>query len=96
MISLARLFLGVNSLNQIIYGISLGINLACTVFYVFDYKRNITRHFQKVIRGRILDDKLMIQIKIFGSMSIMVFIYLCILVGVDIYYNNDKNDLMLD
>ena len=75
MISWARLLLGVNTLNQIIYGITLGINISCTIFYVFDYKRNVTRHFQKVIRGRFLEEKSMVSTKIFGAMAIMVLIY---------------------
>lgn len=96
MISWARLLLGVNSLNQIIYGITIGINASCTVFYVFDYKRNVTRHFQKVIRGRKLEEKSVVCTKIFGALSIMVLIYLCIYLGVDIYFNSDKNNAILD
>ena len=43
--SLGRLILGVNTLNQVIFGLSIGFWLSYMILFTVDYKLRITRHF---------------------------------------------------
>lgn len=92
-ISFSRLLLGVNTVNQIIFGISIGIWLSVNTFYVFDYKKSLTRHFQKIIRGRYLDENDISNAKIFSLTMSMVIIYLSFYIAVDIYFNSDPHQI---
>ena len=52
LISMDQMILGYSALNHVIYGITIGVWISCTILYLIDYDMQITRHFQKLIRGR--------------------------------------------
>ena len=41
----ACLILGTNTLNQIIFGLSLGFWISCTIIFIVDHQSRVTRHF---------------------------------------------------
>ena len=51
-----RLALALNTLNQIIFGITIGIWLSCFVFFIINFNNIQTFHFQLVFRGRIFSN----------------------------------------
>jgi len=53
-----RLALGLNTLNQILFGTTIGIWLSCFVFHIINFNNNQTFHFQLVTRGRIISNGL--------------------------------------
>ena len=55
-IAYMRLALALNTLNQIIFGITIGIWLSCFVFFIINFDNKQTFHFQMVIRGRMVQE----------------------------------------
>lgn len=72
----------------------IGFWLASTIIFILDYQLRITRHFQKLIRGRngsFLDEN--IQKTLRNIMKSMVFsnlLFLSIYFGVDLYFNKSS------
>lgn len=55
-IGFMRLALGLNTLNQLIFGLTIGIWLSFFVFFIINFDNNQAYHFQLVIRGRVINN----------------------------------------
>lgn len=74
-IAYIRLVIGANTLNQIFFGVSIGIWICCLVFFLINFDKQMTTHFQMIIRGRVLIDDTWIKPWIFASTGFMYLIY---------------------
>ena len=67
----------------------IGFWLASTIIFILDYQQRITRHFQKLIRGRnglFLDENIQTTLRnIMKSMALSNFVFLLIYFSVDLY-----------
>ena len=87
--SLDRLILGVNTFNQVIFGLQIGIWISCTILYTIDYKLRITRHFQKMIRGRSIEFQIPSRVLVFST-SYLVLLFLAAYYISQLTYSNSK------
>lgn len=69
----------------------IGFWLASTIIFILDYQLRITRHFQKLIRGRnglFLDENIHKTLRnIMKTMVVSNFVFLSIYFSVDLYFS---------
>ena len=96
--SLNCIILGSNSLDQIAFGLTVGLLIASIITLILNNQKRITRHFQKIIRGRHSeefnkDDVLPTLRIIFYCLLVSISFYISIyfMVGYYLKYNEPKN-----
>ena len=72
-VAYSRLFLGVHSLDQVLFGSLIGIWLACTLHYIC--KAPLLRHFNQIISRQDRQYKRWIQV----SLGLMAVVYLALI-----------------
>lgn len=96
LLALDQMILGYSALNHVIFGISIGIWISCTILYLLDYDMQVTRHFQKLIRGRYLSDQSANNQLVIFITFCMIIIYTIAYLTTDSILKNNVADLMTD
>lgn len=73
--SCSPLFLGINSLSQVLLGLQLGFWISFFMKDVLDYDKNLSHHFQKIIRGYAIKEINRIQLLLLITSSLSIIIY---------------------